>query len=93
MVAAELGLTTNEHERRPGHPAGSDLKMCLQPRVYRKLGFGVLRGEEIDEIPDRYLSMPGSHGRYLKGFVSGDSRGRKVPGVQNIPTAIDRKRL
>jgi hypothetical protein len=47
-------------------------------------------GEEIEEIPDRDLSMPGSHGRYLKGFVSGDSRARKVPGAQNIPTAIDR---
>jgi hypothetical protein len=30
--------------------------------------------EEGDEILDRDLSMPGSHGRYLKGFVSGDSR-------------------
>jgi hypothetical protein len=48
-------------------------------------------GEEIDEIPDRDLSR--SHGRYLKGFVSGDSRARKVPGAQNIPTAIDRNRL
>jgi hypothetical protein len=36
-------------------------------------------GEEIDEIPDRDLSMPGSHGRILKGFVSGDSRARTSP--------------
>jgi hypothetical protein len=36
-------------------------------------------GEEIDEILDRDLSVPGSHGRSLKGFVSGDSRARTSP--------------
>src|SRR5215472_10596916 len=36
-------------------------------------------GEESNEIPDDALSMLGSHGRYLRGFVSSDS------GAQNIP--------
>src|SRR5215467_6728237 len=36
-------------------------------------------GEERDEILDRGLSMPGSHGRCLRGFVSNDSRARTGP--------------
>jgi len=36
-------------------------------------------GEEIDEILDGELSMPGSHGRYLKGVVSGGFRARTGP--------------
>jgi len=39
-------------------------------------------GGGIDEILDRDLSIPGSHGRYFKGFVSGDSRTRTLPGAQ-----------
>jgi len=50
-------------------------------------------GEAIDEILDGELSMPGSHRRYLQGFVSRDSRARPVPGLNNIPIAIDRNRL
>ena len=39
-------------------------------------------GEESNEILDRGLSMPGSHERGLRGFVSSDSRARTVPGAQ-----------
>src|SRR5215469_1752652 len=39
-------------------------------------------GEERDEILDRALSMPGSHGRCLRGFVSSDSQAHTVPGAQ-----------
>src|ERR1700739_1383407 len=62
----------------------------------------------VSPVMDRVLSMRSpnsfhfvgrrstkfsSHKRYLKGFVSGDSRARKVAGAQDIPIAIDRKTL
>ena len=49
-----------------------------------------LCGEESDEIPDRDLSMPGSHGRCLKGSVPVTLGRVRVPGAQNIPIPIDR---
>ena len=62
-------------------PLGAALNLC-ERFMYRRL-------------PGRSDGAPGNAqpNRDLKGFVSGDSRARKVSGAQNLPIAIDRSRL
>ena len=89
-VYFRLGIL-NAYSRRSSDGSASPVMDRVLPGVFPEpIPFC---GEEGDEILDRDLSMPGSHGRCLRGFVSSNSRARTVPGAQNIPIAIDRNGL
>jgi hypothetical protein len=85
-VYLRLGIVNAYSRRSSGGSASPVMDRVLSGAFPEPIPF-------CDEILDRNLSMPGSHGRCLRGFVSGDSRARTVPGAQNIPIAIDRNEL